>query len=613
MKSWRGIGLRGTFAKAALIVGTAICAVAAQPVAAADFGLTQKPGSQGCVSLTGDEGCATGAGLDGAAAVVVSPDGASVYVAGAGGDAVAVFDRRADGVLSQKAGAAGCVSGSGTGRCAHADALDRPVAMAVSPDGGSVYVAAADGDAVVVFDRAADGTLTPRPGAAGCISETGQGGCADGTALDGPASVKVSPDGSSVYVASVASDALAVFDRAPDGTLTQKPGTAGCISETGAGPCADGGDMFAAVSVAVSPDGHNVYLPGSGSSAVNVFARAADGSLTQLPTQTHCAADTGFCAPTSVTVSADGQTVYITSFAYVLERPAGAVVAFDRAADGALTQRPGPTGCLSASARPPCAFGSALFAAWDVTVSPDAMSVYVAAIGNGLALFARAPDGSLTQDPSPAGCISLDGPCQQGRAIDGPAQTAVSPGGTSVYLAAQDSDAVAVFDRTPIPAAPAAPVASKVPEPAPALPVPQPPAADRTPPVLGRLSLSPTRFHVAARARRGGSRLSFSLSEPATVRLTIQRAAQGRRSGKRCLAPRRQTRRAARCIRYVRVRGTLTYHAAAGRNTVTLSGRVSSRALKPSRYRLLAVATDRAGNTSARRQIHFSIIGSRKR
>ena len=45
--------------------------------------------------------------------------------------------------------------------------------------------------------------------------------------------MSVSPDGQSAYVASFDSDSVAVLDRAADGSLTQKPGTAGCISDTG--------------------------------------------------------------------------------------------------------------------------------------------------------------------------------------------------------------------------------------------------------------------------------------------------------------------------------------------------------------------------------------------
>ena len=74
---------------------------------------------------------------------------------------------------------------------------------------------------MAVFDRAGDGTLTQKPGPAGCISDTGAGRCRDGTALDVLASdgaslsVAVSPDGKSVYVASRLSNAVAIFDRTP--------------------------------------------------------------------------------------------------------------------------------------------------------------------------------------------------------------------------------------------------------------------------------------------------------------------------------------------------------------------------------------------------------------
>ena len=44
------------------------------------------------------------------------------------------------------------------------------------------------------------------------------------------------------------------------GDLTQPAGTAGCISETGAGPCIDGHALGASQSVALSSDGKSVYV-----------------------------------------------------------------------------------------------------------------------------------------------------------------------------------------------------------------------------------------------------------------------------------------------------------------------------------------------------------------
>jgi hypothetical protein len=62
---------------------------------------------------------------------------------------------------------------------------------------------------------AVTGDLTQPAGTAGCISATGAGPCADGRGLHGADAVAVAPGGKSVYVASSVSDALARFNREP--------------------------------------------------------------------------------------------------------------------------------------------------------------------------------------------------------------------------------------------------------------------------------------------------------------------------------------------------------------------------------------------------------------
>ena len=215
-----------------------------------------------------------GTALDAARSVTVSPDGKNAYVASGATGAVAVFDRGADGTLTQKPGAAACISDAGAAPCVDGSALGGAFEVTVSPDGKNAYVASLGSGAVAVFDRAADGTLTQKPGTAACVSDTGAGPCADGTGLDGALGVMVSPDGNNAYVASSGSDAVAVFARAADGTLTQMAGR--CVSDTGAGPCVDGTALDVASSVTVSPDGHSVYVASQLSSAVAVFARAAE-------------------------------------------------------------------------------------------------------------------------------------------------------------------------------------------------------------------------------------------------------------------------------------------------------------------------------------------------
>jgi len=238
----------------------------------------------GCISESGAGGCADGHGLNGATYVVVSPDGKSVYATSLISDAVARLNRNAtNGVISQPPGTAGCVSRTGSGPCADGHALRGPSGVAVSPDGESIYVASASSDAVARFNRSTStGAISQPAGTAGCVSETGAGTCADGRALDGAGGVAVSPDGKNVYVASAAvtpsdayNGALARLNRSTTtGAISQPAGTAGCVSETGFGLCANGHGLETALWVAVSADGGNVYVASAGSSAVARFNRA---------------------------------------------------------------------------------------------------------------------------------------------------------------------------------------------------------------------------------------------------------------------------------------------------------------------------------------------------
>ena len=412
--------MRSRVLRSVLAVCVFVCAVAGDALAATGD-LTQKAGTAGCISETGSGGaCADGTSLSGTFGVTVSPDGKNAYVAGGSPGGVAVFDRASDGTLTQKAGTAGCISDSGNGgACVDGRALALAVSVTVSPDGKSVYVASVSPGAVAVFDRAGDGTLTQKAGIAGCISDDGSGGaCVDGRALGGAGSVTVSPDGQSAYVAAFNSDAVAVFDRASDGTLTQKAGIAGCISDNGSGgACTDGTALDAAYTVTVSPDGKSAYLASSSPGAVAVFDRAGDGALTQKAGTAGCISDNGsggacadgtaLSAAKSVTVSPDGTSAYATAG----DGGTGVVAVFDRAGDGALTQKAGTAGCISDNGSGgACADGTALVGGISVTVSPDGQSAYVASQGSSAVdVFDRAGDGTLTQKPGTAGCISHNG------------------------------------------------------------------------------------------------------------------------------------------------------------------------------------------------------------
>ncbi len=167
----------------------------------------------GCISNDGSAGMcadAPGSPLGGADGLAVSPDGKSVYVTGSVSGTVTHFFAAPQGQLSYD----GCISDDGSaGMCADAPGapLSGAAGVAVSPDSRSVYVVSEGASTLTVFADAPQGQLT----FAGCVSDAGSGGsCTDapGTPLTGASAVAVSPNGGSVYAtADRASDIVHFF------------------------------------------------------------------------------------------------------------------------------------------------------------------------------------------------------------------------------------------------------------------------------------------------------------------------------------------------------------------------------------------------------------------
>jgi hypothetical protein len=169
--------------------------------------------------------------------------------------------------------------------------------------------------------------------------------------------------------------------------------------------------------------------------------------------------------------------------------------------------------------------------------------------------------------------------------------------------------------------------------------------ADTTAPVLDKLAVSPRSFAVGisptATTAATGSKITFTLSEAATVQLAVQRATAGLEltgKGKKttCVAATKKNRtnvkaqirkrlgskaskkqiaaalRKASCALFV-TRGTLRRSGKPGANSVPFSGRIGSKALAKGAYRVLGFATDAARNRSGARTASFAVVAAKKK
>jgi DNA-binding beta-propeller fold protein YncE len=359
--------------------------------------LTQAAGAAGCIAAKGASGCAPARGLRGPNSVAVSPDGRSVYATALKSDAVIVLRRNAKtGALTQAKGTRGCIANAALPGCTTGRALLGPDVVVVSPDGANVYVGAFLGNAVAVLTRdPASGALTQPADTTGCIVNTPADGCATGLALGAPEGMAVSGDGNSVYVAAALSNAVDVFSRGSSGALTQATDGTGCIVAAALTGCTTGTQVAGANAVRVSPDDSDVYVTSLTSNSLTSFARTpTTGQLAQKTGTSACVVNVlavgcslgrSLRAPEGLTVSPDGASVYAAAFT------SNAVDVFDRnSQSGGLSQKGGRSGCLLAAGPPACRRARGLRGVSSLVVSPDGRYVYSGAFAsNAVGVFAR--------------------------------------------------------------------------------------------------------------------------------------------------------------------------------------------------------------------------------
>jgi 6-phosphogluconolactonase (cycloisomerase 2 family) len=217
-------------------------------------------------------------GIGSATALVVSPDGKHVYVTGEADDAVAVFARDAGtGALSFVEAERDGVGG--------VDGIDGPLALAISDDGKHVYVGGSSDDGLAVFSRDA-GT-----GALAFVQALHEGiGGVDG--INGPAGLVVTPDGAHVLVAAAAESEVGVFARnASTGALT-------FVEAIG------GSGLGGLDSARLSPGGHHLYTTAGASDSVSLFeVEITPPTTTSTTTSSTTSTVGGTTIPTSTTAA----------------------------------------------------------------------------------------------------------------------------------------------------------------------------------------------------------------------------------------------------------------------------------------------------------------------
>jgi cysteine-rich repeat protein len=293
---------------------------------------TEVTGANAYLTLTGKTDTP---GPYGHARVAVSPDGGTIYTV-SDGTVVAlrpVADSRGVAVVDVET---------------DIDTLAQARAVAISPDGAHVYVASVP--SIVGFRR------DPATGALDRLN-----------VLDMPTGLEVatlvfSPDGRHLY-GNAFSAGIVAFERdAGSGTLR----SLGTMLDDDEG-------VDYAQSIAISPDGANLYLAFSSSlGGLGVFARdATTGALSLI--QTVRDRESGYLELagflTSVVVSPDGAHVYATT-------REGFAVRFNRQPDGRLSA--------------PRRFGTDLGVGGNLAMSPDGRVVYGTSVG-AIAVLRREP------------------------------------------------------------------------------------------------------------------------------------------------------------------------------------------------------------------------------
>jgi len=383
--------------------------------------------------------------------------------------------------LAQLPGRAGCLNAVDENRCVDTTATAGITGLVVSPDGRHVYAAIDDG-AVVAFRRdRRTGALKRVTGTGGCVSDSGRGftgprgSCTPWRALEQVGDVAISPDGRTIYAATLRKrgaeredHGVAVLRRERS---TGRLRALECWTRLGGQGCKRApGDGERLV---VTPDGRQLIVGGTvealltgGGTALSTFAITADGRLSDPSCSRSAVGPEGACAAgpviaqlnaiEDIATSPDGTKVVIAAG----HQEDGQLMTFTRdPQSGALTAGR----CLGDAPKGSSCPAARALADPELAVAPDGRAVYVASGHE------EAPEGeplrfktsaitAFTSEPfaqvlGRAGCVlsigSRDRGCARTRRFRGAGGIAVTPDGTHALATFYFSGAVVLLRRDP--------------------------------------------------------------------------------------------------------------------------------------------------------------------
>lgn len=353
-------------------------------------------------------------GLGGANAVAVSPDGAHVYASAPDISVLAVFTRDAStGLLTRVQTVNGVIGAPGV-----ADVKS----IAISPDGKHLYLTYR----IPIGQHLQGVSVYARDPGTGFVTfvESQREGIDGVSGLYDPNCAVVSPDGLNVYVRSRYS--IASFSR---------NATTGGLTFLGADTADDylgnGGDR----SIAITPDGTQVYMIGKPSTVVAYDRDSGTGALTfALSVENNVGGIIGINRPRALAFAPDGAHLYVVATGSSGTGDNEITVLARDTGTGALTyvERHRET-------RPHRGAST-------VAVSASGRRVYFTAFSFGDAAVGYYQRNAGTGRVTLAESVAHRGGVPAGTNLDAPLSIALSPDNAHVYVADADTNGIAIFD-----------------------------------------------------------------------------------------------------------------------------------------------------------------------